>query len=140
MALTTSRGLNLGGRTTPSAGGPVTLSWQDLYRSLSTFDGLPPTDPETVRSWESLLSAVTALVDRYAPLAPTAIKNEATLRAAGYLVVQPMAAVSVDSESRESQGGSKWTNEVSFMPARQSALRHSGSMALLSPWKIRRAL
>ena len=75
-------------------------------------------------------AASAALVERHAPGAPSAIKNEATIRCAGWLAQQPMAAV-------RSEG----TGDIrtSFAPTHTSALRHSGAMALLSPWKVRRA-
>ena len=71
-----------------------------------------------------------ALVERYAPGAPGEIKNEAVVRTAGWLAEQPHAAIR-----------SEETGEIStsYNPASLSALRHSGAMALLSPWKIRRA-
>ena len=77
-----------------------------------------------------LLAASLALVERYAPAAPEAIKDEATIRTAGWLAEQP--AASVRSES---------TGDIAtaYAPAMASALRHSGAMALLSPWKVRRA-
>ena len=77
-----------------------------------------------------LLAVAAALVNRYAPAAPTAIANEAVIRTAGWLAEQPSA---VDHQS-ESEGDIR----TSYAPTMQSALRHSGAMALLSPWKIRR--
>ena len=79
---------------------------------------------------DRLGAAAAALVERYAPDAPIAIKNEAVVRTAGWLAQQPAAAV-----RRESVGDIS----TSWSPALASALRHSGAMALLSPWKIRRA-
>ena len=77
-----------------------------------------------------LLATVTALIDRYAPDAPDAVSNEAAIRCAGWLQEQPHAAV------RSETIGDIAT---SYAPSMQSALRHSGGMALLSPWKVRRA-
>lgn len=71
-----------------------------------------------------------ALVERYAPLAPQAVKNEAVLRTAGYLHQQPAAAVRSEAMGEVS---------TSYAATHLSALRHSGSMAVLSAWKIRRA-
>ena len=76
------------------------------------------------------LAVSSALVDRYASGAPQAIKDEAVIRTAGYLAEHPGAAV-----KRERTGDISTT----FMPNHLSALRHSGSMSLLSPWKVRRA-
>ena len=75
-------------------------------------------------------SAAAALVERYAPDAPMAIKNEATIRCAGWLVQQPAAAV-----RSESVGDIR----TSYAPTHTGALRHSGAMALLSLWAVRRA-
>ena len=76
-----------------------------------------------------LLAASTELVNRYAPAAPASVGNEAVIRTAGYLAEQPRAAV------RSERTGNI---ETSFAATHLSALRHSGAMALLSPYKIRR--
>ena len=77
-----------------------------------------------------LLAVASALVERYATDAPHAISNEAAIRTAGWLAEQPAAAIRAETEADIS---------TSYAPSMQSALRHSGAMALLSPWKIRRA-
>ena len=71
---------------------------------------------------------VAALVERFASGAPAAVKTEAVIRAAGWLAGNKpgLRKVGVSNIDIEYAGG-------------QSALRHSGGMALLSPWKIRRA-
>ena len=79
---------------------------------------------------QALGSAAAALVERYAAGAPDPIKFEAVIRCAGWLAEQPAAAVRSESTGDIS---------TSYAPTMQSALRHSGSMALLSPWKVRRA-
>ena len=77
-----------------------------------------------------LLAAAWALVHRYAPAAPASILREATIRVAGYLSEQPAAAI-------RSEG----TGDIStsYAPTHVGALRSSGGMGLLTPWKIRRA-
>ena len=77
-----------------------------------------------------LLAVSSALVERYAPEAPEAISNEAAIRCAGWLAEHPHAAIRSESIG---------DIETAFAPSMQSALRHSGGMALLSPWKVRRA-
>ena len=78
-----------------------------------------------------LLETSTALVERYAPDAPEAVQNESVIRMSGWLVETPHAGVSSETTGDVRTG---------FDGARAlSALRHSGAMALLSPWKIRRA-
>ena len=76
-----------------------------------------------------LLVVVTELVVHYAPDAPDAMHNEAAIRAAGWLAERPAAA------SGETVG----PLSASYAPGQHSALRHSGAMALLSPYKVRRA-
>lgn len=77
-----------------------------------------------------LLPVVTELVEKYAPDAPEAIQNEAAIRCAGYLAQQPP-----DARRSTTVGGvsSSWAT------THTAALRHSGAMSLLSPWKRRRA-
>ena len=77
-----------------------------------------------------LLAVATALVTRYAPDAPDAINNEAAIRCAGWLAEQPSAAITSEAEG---------DIRTSYAPTMQSALRHSGAMALLTHWRIRRA-
>ena len=71
-----------------------------------------------------------ALVQRFAPDAPQVIKDEAVIRCAGWLRQAPSYGVrsEVEGEIR-----------TSFSPAMTSALRASGGMSLLSPWRVRRA-
>ena len=78
---------------------------------------------------ERLLAVSVALVERYGANAPEAIENEAALRISGYLFAQPKASIRSESVG---------TLEAEYAPSRQSALRHSGAMALLSPFLMRR--
>ena len=77
-----------------------------------------------------LLPVGTELVNRYAPSTPDAIANESCVRVCGWLAEQPAAAIRSDKIG---------DIETDFAPTHLSALRHSGAMALLSPWKVRRA-
>ena len=77
-----------------------------------------------------MLPVASALVERYAPAAPVAVQNEAAIRVCGYLSQQP------ESAQRSDRIGDV---ETQWAPGNASALRHSGAMALCSPWKIRRA-
>ena len=79
---------------------------------------------------QALGSAAAALVERYAPLAEQSVKNVAVERTAGWMAEQPSAAVRSDATGDVS---------TSYAATHVSALRHSGAMALLSPWKVRRA-
>ena len=77
-----------------------------------------------------LLPVATELVERYAPAAPESVQNEAAIRCAGYLAQQPS-----DARRSTTVGGVS----SSWAATHTSTLRHSGGMALLSPWKRRRA-
>ena len=79
---------------------------------------------------DRLLPVVTALIQQYAPGAPDVVQNEAAIRCCGWLAEQPAASVS--SEATGDIATRYAINNV-------SALRHSGAMALLSGWKVRRA-
>ena len=79
---------------------------------------------------DRLGSTGAALVERYAPEAPAPVKNEAVIRAAGWLASTPAAAIRSESTGDVS---------TSYAPTHMGALRHSGAMALLTTWKIRRA-
>lgn len=79
---------------------------------------------------QALGSTAAALVERYAPGAPQPVKNEAVTRCAGWLCEQPHGAIRSESVGDIS---------TAFAPTHLSALRHSGGMALLTGWKVRRA-
>ena len=76
------------------------------------------------------LAVSTALIEKYAPGAPQDVKDEATIRTSTYLHQQPAASIKSDSAGPFT---------VAYNPMSLSPLRASGSMALLTPWKIRRA-
>ena len=71
-----------------------------------------------------------ALVEQYAPNAPEAVQNEATIRTAAFLK---------DTKPTTLQSLRVGNIDLSFNTNQKSALRHSGAMALLSPFKQRRA-
>ena len=77
-----------------------------------------------------ILAAVGAMVERYAPGAPDAIKREAIIRAGGWLAGTPK------DDIRDMSAGPL---SSSHTPSMRACLRHSGAMSLLSPWKVRRA-
>ena len=79
---------------------------------------------------KALGSAAGALVERHAPGAPQAVRNEAVIRTVGWLREAP-----ADGVRRMSAG----PFDVSYSTAMVSALRHSGAMAVLAPWRVRRA-
>ena len=79
---------------------------------------------------ERVLPVAAEAAQRYAPGAPTAVLNEAVLRCCGYLLDHP-----ADARRSETTG----SVSSSWAATHSSALRHSGAMALLSPYKVRRA-
>ena len=82
----------------------------------------------------ALGEAASALVERFAPDAPDAIKNEAVIRAAGWIRARepkPLQAVSLPSGFRLD------FRERFFAP---HVLINSGARAMLLPWRVRRAL
>ncbi len=74
-----------------------------------------------------------AVVERFAPDAPPAVKREAVIRAAGWIHARrpnPMQSITIGDmrmDFRERH-------------ASPDALRHSGARAMLLPWRARRAL
>ena len=81
----------------------------------------------------ALGEAASALVERFAPDAPSAIKNEATIRAAGWINAReprPIQAITIE------------TIRIDFRERFYSphVLINSGARALLMPWRVRRAL
>ena len=81
----------------------------------------------------ALGQAAGATVERYAPNAPQAVKNEAVIRIAGWLHSRrpnPMQRVSLGGLSMDFR-------ERFYSP---NALTNSGARALLTPWRTRRAL
>ncbi len=115
----------------------VTLSYQEIQeqvRVVDVFDNLPirpglqKTRGLSEAFWKVKIKAAKMLVEGYAPKAPACMQNEAVLRVTAYLVDRLAAR---DSISRQGSSDSQ-------APGQISALRHSGAMALLSPWKRRR--
>ena len=81
----------------------------------------------------ALGESASALVERFAPDAPPEIRNEATIRIAGWMfarVPRPIQGVTVGSLRLDFR-------ERFFAP---DAMRNSGARALLTPWRTRRAL
>lgn len=75
-------------------------------------------------------ASASAMVERFAPGAPQAVRDEAFVRVAGWLLDAPSSGLRATREGDV---------ETSFTPSMQSALRASGAMAILTAWKVRRA-
>ena len=123
------------------AGGRLIMAIVEQRRAARQGSAPAPTPPLTATELAAvigtdptraghLLATTWAMVARYAPAAPEAVHREAVTRTSGWLAEQPAAAVRSESVGDISS---------SYAPTHMSALRHSGAMALLSPWKVRRA-
>ena len=75
-------------------------------------------------------AAASALVEREAPGAPQAVKDEATIRVAGYLSQSDFGGI-----RREEEG----PRNVEYALNHAGMFRQSGAKGLLAPWKTRRA-
>ncbi len=76
-------------------------------------------------------AAASAVIERYSPDAPAVVRGEALVRLAGYIL---------QSAHRQASTGMTVGPLTTEYPANHAAMfRHSGAMALLSPWKRRRA-
>ena len=85
-----------------------------------------------------LRSLCVCLIDTYAPGAPDKVKCEAVIRTAGYLHAYDGTAAVL--QQFQVSGASGSGVDLKFRSACGSALRCSGAAALLSPWRVRRAL
>ena len=84
----------------------------------------------TVERAERLLPVASAMVERYAPAAPVALKNEAAIRFAGYLLGSDYGGVVKDGLGPQ---------DVEYTVNHANAWRNSGAGMLLTRWKRRRA-
>ena len=75
---------------------------------------------------ERILPVARAIVEKYAPEAPEAVKSESIIRISGNFA--------------EARYGGFVSNQTKIPPQSHAAFfRNSGAMALCSPWKRRRA-
>lgn len=78
----------------------------------------------------TLGAAASAMVEQYAPGAPQSVRDEATVRMAGYLAQSDFGSV-----VKESIG----PQDVEYAVNHANAFRNSGAAGLLSRWRVRRA-
>ena len=78
---------------------------------------------------DSICEATAEVIQKYAPLAPQAVKDEAFMRLAAYMHSK------VDLVTRERDG----EMEMEYDLNASALFRRCGAQGLLSPWKIRRA-
>ena len=84
----------------------------------------------TLERAERVLPVAVEAINRYAPQAPTAIKNEATMRLCGYILGSDYGVVTTEAIGPRS---------VTYPLDHAAFFRRSGAKALLSPYKVRRA-
>ena len=75
-------------------------------------------------------AAAAAMVERYAPGAPQALKNEAVIRFAGYLAQSDFGSI-----AKESIG----PLDTEYVTNHAALFRNSGAAACVSRWRVRRA-
>ena len=78
----------------------------------------------------SPVEAAREMVEKYAPGAPAAIKNEAVHRFAGYLKQASFGAIAKDSVG---------PLQIEYAVNHANAFRNSDAAMLLSRWRVRRA-
>ena len=96
----------------------MTVTLADLQDMAKSY-GLPDAD------MQRKLGTASALVERYAPGAPDAVKDEATIRVVGWLAERYYAL------SAEEIGETEFRQS----PSGVNALYHSGASGLLAPWR-----
>ena len=89
--------------------------------ALAAATGLP------AATAERLLPVVTEMIERYAPDAPETVQNEAAIRVSGWLADSPASGL------YEAEVGGRGFRLA--RPTLTGALRSSGAMALLRPYK-----
>lgn len=113
----------------------ITLTWEEVRDRVLVSEGAKDVQGLYSRRsfgedfWQGKLDAATELVNRYAMNAPRSIKHEAVLRCVAYLFDRPAGFIERTSDNFT----------IAAAPGHLSALRHSGAMSLLNPWKQRRA-
>ena len=104
----------------PTPASSVTLTAQDLADETAA----------DLDRAERILTVATAIVEEYAPTAPTVLLNEAVIRLGGYLAQSDYGTV------REETIGPR---SVSYTLNHSMMFRNSGAQALLTRYKVRRA-
>ena len=92
--------------------------------------GVDPTDAGMDAHVRRATETATHLCCRFAPDAPTVVLQEAIWRCASWQIHATRGSIS------RSESGPRSTE---YAVGQTGALRHSGAMSLLSPWKVRRA-
>ena len=136
--------------TTEGGGTLEALVWLDVRPSTVASDALSPwpTEPDaeaaatqrlartigckSIDRARDLGTVAAARVEREAPAAPAAVKDEAVIRFSGYLLG------SESSRFGTLRDATVGPMDASYTTNHAPAWRHSGAYGLLSPWKVRR--
>lgn len=116
-----------GGDDPPPSTTAITITLDD-FAAVIGFDDLTADRARYQRLYEMAQERI----NNYAPLAPTAVKNEAMVRFGGYFAQSDFGGVQSEAIGPRS---------VTYTPpsTNAAAFRHSGAAALLSPYRRRRA-
>ena len=79
---------------------------------------------------DALGEVAAALVEHYAPGAPDAVKREAVIRCAGWIVDSPTANLRAEVTG---------PFEAQYAASQTGAMLHSGAKGLLYPWRVKTA-
>ena len=93
-------------------------------------DGRPVAKPELVERLDALIATAAALIEKEAPNAPQAVKNEACVRTVAYLAEGYSATVRSETIGPKS---------AEYNLDHRALFRNCGAKGILAPWKIRRA-
>ena len=112
---------------------PWPKSGTDLDMAVSTLkDSINP--GANTNEIERLGAVASLRVEQYAPTAPDVIRTEAVIRFSAYILEAETGAIRDESIN---VGGIQ--TQTAHVTNHAAAFRNCGAMALLSPWKIRRA-
>ena len=110
----------------------MALTIEDLALALGVTIPDPPLDPDpTTAELTRLLALSIATVEKYAPLAPLEVKDEAVIRLSGYLYGQ--------RPERGLRGMSVGPVKMTFESPSPTAFTSSGAKNLCAPFRIHRA-
>ena len=93
-------------------------------------------DQRTDVEYQWAVTTAASLACKYAPRAPSAVLREAVRRCATWLLRK--SVIYAETAGSAGHGGAPGITQR-YAVHQFSALRHSGAMAILSPWKVRRA-
>ena len=109
---------------------PLASATERLATAIGTDPAASQDERQHNATARRLGALAAALAERYAAAAPQAVKDEAVIRAAGYLAQSDFGGIVSESIG---------PREVSYTVNHSALFRNSGAAALLSPWKRRQA-